>query len=231
MISHKHKFIFVHIPKCGGTTVQYTLKKYASDVTGYHVSVCDKYLRNKELFHALDFHENYFKFAFARNPFDRILSTYAHFHSRGKIRTDFKTFIINVSKFLDQNFESLYKQIPYNHTNLKFKLPNLPSFDLLNIHQYPFDDMDINGAGNVGYHCLPQTFFELNKLDYIGKQENLQNDFNKVCALLNLETVQLPLVNKHQHKHYTEYYDDETREIVAEKYAKDIEYFGYKFGG
>ena len=230
MISHLHKFIFIHIPKCGGTAIESVLKRYASDVSGYRASVHAKRLRNKELFHALGSYQNYYTFSFTRNPFDRIVSTYAHFYSKGKLRTDFKTFIMNVSKFLDQDFESLYKQVPHNHTNLKFKLPSLPPFNLLNIHQYPFNDMDMNGAGNVGYHCLPQTFFTSSKLDYIGKQENLQNDFCKVCSALNIEKIKLPFLNKHKHRHYTEYYDDETRQIVAEKYAKDIELFGYEFG-
>lgn len=67
-------------------------------------------------------------------------------------------------------------------------------------------------------------------LDGYMRFENLQKDFSKICNTLKLPHRNLPHVNKSNHKHYTEYYDDKTYQIITEKYTKDIEFFGYKFG-
>jgi hypothetical protein len=66
-------------------------------------------------------------------------------------------------------------------------------------------------------------------VDYVGRFENLQNDFDVVCDKIGMDTPSLPRALETQHEHYTEYYDSETREHVGLRYKEDIEYFGYEF--
>lgn len=69
--------------------------------------------------------------------------------------------------------------------------------------------------------------------DYI-RYENLKGDTKRILGKwFDVDDFVYPRAKtdqRNEKKHYTEYYDDETRQIVAEIYAKDVEYFGYKFG-
>jgi hypothetical protein len=67
-------------------------------------------------------------------------------------------------------------------------------------------------------------------VDYICKMENIESDIGMMCEGLGLKPPNFPHLNISDHRHYTEYYDDETQDIVAKRYAKDIEHFGYVFG-
>ena len=67
------------------------------------------------------------------------------------------------------------------------------------------------------------------EFDFIGRYENLQQDFDHVCDSIGIPRRILPHANKSRRKPYWKYYNTKTRDIVAEIFREDIEYFGYEF--
>ena len=200
MINYKKKFIFIHIPKTAGTSIEDTLvdencsltrnqwsnKGFSSPLNHLTLGQLMKHekLKNPD---ARDF----FKFAFVRNPWDK-----------------------TISECFCPHIQLIFK----NCKNIKDKIKTVCGW---------------SPRGGYGGHCRKQTDFIKHggiELDFIGRFENLHQEHKHVCNILDMPGVALPHKFKTKHNHYTEYYDDETRQIVAEEYAKDIEHFGYKFG-
>ncbi len=66
-------------------------------------------------------------------------------------------------------------------------------------------------------------------VDYVGRLENIHQDFEAIASRLGLET-QLPHENKTKRKSdYRRYYTDRTAAMVERAYQKDVELFGYSF--
>ncbi|MEJ2383288.1 MAG: sulfotransferase family 2 domain-containing protein [Xanthomonadales bacterium] len=111
------------------------------------------------------------------------------------------------------------------------------------------------GWGDDYRHVMPQydMLHDANGrllVDFVGRFENLQQDFGEVCARLGIENAALPHRNRSNKRsrtlkrrvrnfvfrngedgkrRYTDFYDDETRAAVARLYRQDIEAFGYGF--
>ena len=65
-------------------------------------------------------------------------------------------------------------------------------------------------------------------VDFVGRFERLQADFDAICARLGIEAP-LPHERSSGKGDYRSFYDDATAEIVADCFARDIERFRYGF--
>jgi hypothetical protein len=203
-ISHKHKFIFIAIPKTGSTVIRNHLDSY-SDVNGnsnntspfYHHVKADT-LKSYFVENKLDW-SSYFKFSFLRNPYARLVSQYYYW--------------LTVA---DGDMGNHNKQFYENCKLVKKNTRN-------------FNDFVLNPEFE-GMHEHPQISWLTDDMNFVGKLENLQIDFNKVCNEIGIPKKILQKTNKTDHAHYTDYYTDSTISYVKKKYADEINKFNYSFG-
>ena len=206
LISDSHKFIFVHIRKAAGSSIRDTLEPLSlTKPTDTFSKVKSRFLKTEKDYRKYTFRQHddinvakrlmpeelfrsYFKFAFVRNPWNRLVSEYEFIRRRpdhGRyskvIKMDFEQYILYQSK--------------------RFKA-----------HQI---NMLANKNGVL-------------QMDFVGKFENLQEDWNFVTDTLGIENKQLSHRKKAGISSYDSYYTDETRALVAELWKRDIETFGYK---
>lgn len=225
MINHKHKFIFIHIPKCAGTSVGQTLvdltmkdgdEWHSYMCSGEHVKpgVCNVFGVER---HWDEFDEEmwkeYFVFTFTRNPWDRIVSHYKYRH---------KNFGVHEFDYFVKNFESVYEKWSVDDDSYDERIHIPSQTDFL---RGTFD-YDIQGKG-IDYRKY---------IDFYGKFENIKEDFDTILDKIGISTSDTNYdgiwnINKSEYKlnNWREMYTQELREYTAMKYSEDIIYFNYKF--
>ena len=200
MIDHTKKIIFVHIPKNAGESMEICLDGY-KDIKKLSDVENDVVLQHLK---ACELQERLG---------NEIFNNYFKFtfvrNPFSKCLSEYYWEKNHLGESLDFNDwvkNRLGDLINQSENNIKMRQKH-------NLEQYKFiyDKLD---------NCL---------VDFIGRFENIQEDFDTVCEKIGIPRQKLPHKNKSKHKHYTEYYDEETKQIVAEMYAKDIERFGYEF--
>lgn len=74
------------------------------------------------------------------------------------------------------------------------------------------------------------TLIDLNHIDFIGRFETFEADYRKILDMLGIGEIEISNKNASKNrKHFREYYNDETRQLVAQIYKLDIQIFNYQF--
>ena len=91
-----------------------------------------------------------------------------------------------------------------------------------------FEEFCLNWGNWVWRIRYPQAkWLDKVNLDFLGRFENLEGDFDRLCDALGVERRPLPHLNATQHGPCRSYYTAETRAIVRAVYARDFDRFGY----
>src|SRR5882724_1845690 len=211
ILSSQPAFLFVHIEKAAGSSIQIALRPVATSAKNYRWRrrLCWLGAVNRlGLYRILALPEHadarlvkrclpapvydgLFKFAFVRNPWDRLVSRYAHLlRSKDRHRHEMVKRMKSFEEFI--------------------------AWEIKRRSAYQFEYV----TGKDGRSIV----------DFVGRYERLAEDFATVCARIGVKA-ELPHANVSEHRDYRSYYTPESRDLVARHFRRDIEMFGYDFDG
>lgn len=78
-------------------------------------------------------------------------------------------------------------------------------------------------------HTLLTNADDALEMDFIGRVERMQDDYDAVCAKIGIPSRALDKVNSSQRGDYRQYYDQPLIDGVTELYRRDLELFEYRF--
>ena len=211
MVSHEHKCIFLHIPKAAGTSIERFLRDVDSDIPS-------KVLRKRGFSRFLNDHLDYYVFSIVRNPYDRLVSAWKW--GEFKLRNEPSCPYYQKSRSVSfEEYVQLLVYENYRHFNRLCwseyeEYHTLPQFECcphLNGGHY-FTD-----KSNPSFSC-----------DFIGRFENLKEDFKKIYSDLNFDKLELP--HAFNSKAFKEEFSwtSQLKDKVHSYYQKDFDLFGYE---
>lgn len=167
------------------------------------------YVKRSEI---LNEYRHYFKFAFVRNPWDRIVSCFNN----------------KIHKSPDYNDQWYKNGVADNFWRYGDRFWGGMSFKdfVYTVASIPDQEAE--------EHIRPQSLFLTDKegnrlVDFMGKFENLQDDLTFISTKLHFPPFDLPHLLKTRHGHYKDYYTEETKKVIATRYDRDIEMLEYEF--
>jgi chondroitin 4-sulfotransferase 11 len=202
MISPDRRWIFVHIQKTGGTAVRSALGVEISDVRKHF------FARELREVYGQAAWEQSFKFAFVRNPWDRLVSWWSMING-GRARAG--AFPLNKFSAYVLRSANTFEEFIANCTE---------------------EIRDSDGRKHIFRNQIDYLTDENGRtiVDFIGRFERLQEDFDVITRRLGFERLELPRVNESQHLAYEDYYSPAMAEAVSRIYERDIATFSYRFG-
>lgn len=217
MIFNKEKqFMFVHVPKVAGTSISKALNGttgmfWASNADGERQIISTHtYASEIKRFIGPSQFAAYYKFAFVRNPWDRLYSLY--------------NFMVN-SKEINRA-DHIFDQDEAERRGFKwFLLENRMKSTRVRLY-----GVDVNICQQTTPQLEWLTEGDKMIVDFVGTYENLQQDFELLNSRLGLNA-KLPWKNKYSERRYQDVYDNEMIEFVYKYHSKDIKMFNYAFDG